>query len=209
MQYAMFLIMRDIRGKEPAELADILRAKLATEHETFASNDRLRVHQQNQRAIHLILARLTDHMERRSGLPSRYLEYVGGSGTHRHEVEHIWAYKPERHSDEFSHPADVAEYRNRIGGLLLLPRQFNEAYGALEYTKKLKHYYKQNLLAGSLHPDTYTKEPGFLAYMRQSGLPFAAHEQFKKADSDDRYELYRRIAEEIWNPELLQPETSS
>lgn len=209
MQYAMFVVMREIRGKEPGELADILRSQLATEPQTFASNDRLRVHQQNQRAIHTMLARITDHVERQSGLPSHYLEYIGGSGRNRYEVEHIWANKPERHRDEFPHPADFAEYRNRIGGLLLLPRQFNEAFGDLEYTKKLDHYYGQNVLARSLHPNCYTREPGFLSYKRRSQLPFTAHEQFKTADLDARYELYRRIAEEIWSPELLQPDIYS
>jgi len=59
MQYAMFLVMRDIRGKDPEDLAVLLRFRLDAEGETFASNDRLRMDQQNRRAIHYLLARIT------------------------------------------------------------------------------------------------------------------------------------------------------
>jgi hypothetical protein len=67
-----------------------------------------------------MLARLTDFVETQSGQPSRYSEFVR-EGRNRYEVEHIWADRPRRHSDEFDHQADFDEYRNRIGGLLLLP----------------------------------------------------------------------------------------
>lgn len=43
MQYAMFLVMRDIRGKSAPELAAQLRARLDAETETFAGNDRFRL----------------------------------------------------------------------------------------------------------------------------------------------------------------------
>lgn len=121
MQYAMFLVIRDIRSQNPQELATLLRSRLDSEAETFASNDRLRMHQQNRRAIHYLLARITDHLERSSGYPSRFVEYMTRGGKGGYEVEHVWADKPERHTEEFPHPADFNEYRNRIGGLLLLP----------------------------------------------------------------------------------------
>jgi hypothetical protein len=67
MQYAMFLVMRDVRGRALPDLVQTLHTRLDQEQDTFASNERLRLHQQNRTAIHHILARLTDHVERRSG----------------------------------------------------------------------------------------------------------------------------------------------
>ena len=202
MQYAMFLVMRDIRGLAPAALATKLHESLVKEKETFASNDRLYVHQQNRYALHRVLARLTDHVETQSGQPSRYTELVA-EGPNRYEVEHIWADHAERHTDEFGHATDFAEYRNRIGGLLLLPKKFNASYGDLSYEKKLPHYLTQNLLARSLHKQCYEHNPGFLQFIQSSGLPFKAHDEFKKADLDARSALYRALAEKIWNPEDL------
>lgn len=208
MQYAMFVVMRDIRGLAPQPLATKLHELLGKETETFASNDRLRVHQQNRYAIHRLLARLTDYVETQSGQASRYAEYVG-DGPGRYEVEHIWADHPERHTDEFAHPADFAEHRNRIGGLLLLPKSFNASYGDLPYKEKLEHYRTQNLLAHSLHPDCYTYNPGFLRFVSETGLPFKAHPVFKKADIEERGQLYRQIADRVWNPDDLLREVSA
>ncbi|MDP2179450.1 DUF262 domain-containing protein [Methylicorpusculum sp.] len=202
MQYAMFIVMRDIRGLALEPLTHKLYDLLAKETETFTSNDRLRVHQQNRYALHRILARLTDYVETQSGLPSRYLDYVG-EGRGRYEVEHIWADHPERHTEEFGHPADFAEHRNRIGGLLLLPKSFNASYGDLTYEEKLPHYNTQNLLSRSLHPQCYEYNPGFLRFMQESGLLFKPHAQFKKADIEERGLLYRKLAELIWCPDDL------
>lgn len=202
MQYAMFVVMRDIRGLAPDALAHKLHEFLLKEDETFATNDRLRIHQQNRYALHRILARLTDYVETQSGQPSRYLDYVS-EGKTRYEVEHIWADHAERHTSEFPHPADFAEHRNRIGGLLLLPKSFNASYGDLTYDEKLPHYNTQNLLARSLHTQCYEHNPGFLRFKEEAELPFAAHERFNKADLEARSDLYRQIAERIWNPANL------
>jgi hypothetical protein len=206
MQYAMFLVMRDIRDKPATEVAKILSRRLSAETETFVSNDRFSLHGMNGRQIHRLLARMTDYAETRSGLASRYAEYIQRKGKHGYEVEHIWADHPERHKDEFSHASDFQEYRNRIGGLLLLPKSFNASYGDLPYAEKREHYLKQNLLAQSLHEKAYEHNPGFLRLSKESNLPFRSHPQFKKADLDARQALYRQLAEAIWNPKRLSQE---
>jgi hypothetical protein len=207
LQYSMFVVMREIRGKQPVELAALLRSRLDAEPETFASNDRLRVHQQNRYAIHQLLARLTEYVETESGGANRYAEYVA-EGRNRYEVEHVWADHPERHEDEFPHPSDFSEYRNRIGGLLLLPKSFNASYGDLPYEQKREHYDAQNLLARSLHPHCYERNPGFLQFVRESGLPFRPHPEFKREDLDHRQELYRRLAEQVWDPARIDREAA-
>ncbi len=206
MQYAMYLVMKDIRGKPPKELAATLRRRLDDQEETFDTDYPYYLHQQNRRYIHHLLARITDYIERGSGAPGRYEEYVTKSGKNRYEVEHIWSDHPEWHEDEFNHPHEFSEYRNRIGGLLLLPKSFNASYGDLPYEDKLEHYYSQNILAQTLYPKCYSHSPGFLRFKELSGLPFQAHKEFKKADLDARQKLYREIAKKIWNPELVDEE---
>jgi uncharacterized protein with ParB-like and HNH nuclease domain len=207
MQYNMFVLaVKEIRGKGAAEVAEILAKRLAAEDETFDSNDRFRLHGQNRRQIQRMLARMLDHLEVNSGMPSRYSDYVSPSGSRGYEVEHIWADHAERHEDEFAHPADFQEYRNRIGGLLLLPKSFNASYGDLSYEEKLEHYNSQNLLARSLHEKCYEHNPGFLRYLSQTGLPFSPHPQFMKSDLDARQTLYRQLAEVIWDSSRLERE---
>jgi hypothetical protein len=206
MQYAMFIVMRDIRGKGTVDLADLLRQRLDSETETFLSNESFRLHGMNGRQIHRLLARMTEFVETRSGLPSHYVDYARRGGKEGFEIEHIWADHPERHEDEFSHPSEFAEYRNRVGDLLLLPKSSNASYGDLPYEEKLVHYDSQNLLARSLNPNAYDHNPGFLRFIETSGLILKPHSVFRKADLDSRQELYRQLAEHIWSPDRLEEE---
>ena len=209
MQYAMFLVMREIRGKSVDQLATILRKRLDEEEENFDTNSALRLHQMNRYYFKWLLARMTDHLEVRSGLGSHFDEYMGERGKNSFEVEHIWADHWEDHKDEFTHEADFDEYRNRLGGLLLLPKTFNASYGDLPYTDedkpekcKLAYYLQQNLLAQSLNPNAYTNHPP-LKKLIQAGLPLKGHEQFKKADIEARQKLYIAIAKQVWNPDRI------
>jgi hypothetical protein len=202
MQYAMFNVMRDIRGLAPSDLATTLRDYLLKVDETFDSNDELYVHQQNRGQLHKILARITDYITIASGSASNYAELTN-AGRVRYEVEHIWADHPERHTDEFAHDAAFARHRNRIGDLLLLPKAFNASYNDDPYERKLPHYFGQNLLAGSLNPLSYEKNPGFIAFIKSSGLPFRPHQVFKAIDVIERGNLYRDIAKKVWSPDDL------
>ena len=49
----------------------------------------------------------------------------------------------------------------------------------------------------------------FGRFREDSGLPFRPHAKFEKADLDARQELYRKIAEQIWNPENLLREVDA
>jgi len=209
MQYAMFLVMKELRGHSAMEVAKVLTTKLDDEREIFASNTRFHLHGGNGRQVRRLLARFTSFLETECGLPTHFTEYVQRRGKKGYEVEHIWANHFERHKDEFEHPADFKEYRNRIGGLLLLPKSFNASYGDLPYHEKLKHYRGQNILAQSLCSDTYDRNPGLKQFLQRTGLNFHAHAKFKKADVEERTALYQNLAETIWNPALLSQDASS
>ena len=208
MQYAMFLVMKEIRGLDTEKLAAVLTKRLKDEVLSFG--DGFHLHGMNGKQIHRLLARMTDYVETMSNQPSLYLEYSkrGHSG---YEVEHIWANHPENYEDEFDHPSDFSSYRNRIGGLLLLPKSFNASYGDLSYNdnndpikkKKREHYLKQNLLAQSLHEQCYSHNPGFVRFIKSSGLKFHPHKEFRRSDLDERGVLYQCLAEQIWNPARL------
>ena len=210
MFYAMFLVIRDIRDKNIPELVDILYTQLTEDtedNETFLSDNWFRLHGTNRKKVHRILARITDYVETQSGKTSRYLDYFQ-RGSCCYEIEHIWAEHPERHENDFDHAYDFQEYRNFIGGLLLLPKRDNASYGDLLYTEKREYYIRQNLLAASLHESTYEHNPGFRQFRERSELPFQAHSEFNRADLDKRQKLYQLLAEQIWNPERLREDAS-
>ncbi|MFG0257768.1 MAG: DUF262 domain-containing protein [Phycisphaerales bacterium JB043] len=202
VQYSMFTIIKSIRGLAEHDLADYLIDRLKEEELTFSSNDRFSLTGQNRKHIRRMLARITDYIETNSGRESKYADYVA-RGKKGYDVEHIWANHPDRHTDEFSHPADFKDYRNRIGGLLLLPRSFNASYGDEPYTDKREQYVKHNMLALSLHERAYEKDPEFRRFLERTDLPFEPHIEFKKSDLDARQSLYQKLAEQVWDPSSL------
>ena len=175
MQYAMFLVMRDIRGKAPELLANAAASALDEETRRSRATTASGLHGMNGRQIHRLLARMTDYIETRSGMPSRYAEYVQRGGQERlRDRAHLGRPSRAPRGRVRAIPSDFAEYRNRIGGLLLLPKSFNASYGDLPYAEKREHYDGQNLLARSLHPQAYDHNPGFLRFIQEQSLPFAA-----------------------------------
>ena len=194
----MFTLMRSIRDKNTDELTELLYEKLTGDNVTFAHNNWYGLQSSSRPKVRLILARITDYMEIQSGQDSLYHEYV------KYDVEHVWANHPELHEEEFSHEYEFNEYRNRIGGLLLLPPKRNKALSDLSYEEKLEQYLDENLLAQSLHERTYERNRRFRKFIQSSRLSFRPCSNFKKADLDDRQKLYQQLAKRIWNPERLR-----
>ena len=150
MQYSIFQLVLKIRGKSASDLAAILTERLAAEEVTFASNDRFQLHGMNGRQIHRLLARMTDYVETRSGQASRYVEYIQRRGKNGYEVEHIWANHPERHTDEFEHPADLCR----------LPQPYRRiAASAQEFQCQLWRFELQGETRTLQQPESSRPEP--------------------------------------------------
>jgi len=159
----------------------------------------------NRRYIHYVLARMTAWLDCELGTSGTFTEYLDRSRKYPFEVEHIWADKFDRHTDEFSNIFEFQEQRNKMGDLVLLPKDFNASYGNMPYEEKIHHYYAQNSLAQTLHPMAYENNPSFRRVRESHGLAFRAHpESFTKAEIEARQELYLDLAKVIWSPSRLE-----
>ena len=206
--YTMFNLMEEIRHESVKDLAQLLKNKVQTMEESFARVKDFHVHQQNRAYVHMLLARITHHIAEECGIDSDILSYLDRTARHPFQVEHIWADDYEQYKSEFGNEYEFSNYRNRFGGLILLPDDFNKSYGKKEYKEKLDGYLGQNVLAKTLHPKSYENNPSFMRYKEVSGLPFKAYPgAFTKANLDERQELYRLICEEIWSPSRFDLET--
>ena len=211
VQYRAFVIMKGIRGLELEALRDNLAHRLSPEgtdrddYFDFKTEKTFRLHGANGRQVHRLLARLTEFLEVQSGQPSRYPEYANRSSRKGgYQIEHIWADHPERHKDDFGNQDEFAAYRNRIGGLVLLPADINPSLNDMPYGEKLPHYLKQNLLASSLHSRTYEKNPNFRKFLKANPqLVFKPKETFRKTDLAERQELYIALADLCWSSDRL------
>lgn len=199
IRYAMFTLMKEIRNKDIPELTQILKNKILNSQEKFDAIRQFELSDYYKRFVHFLLARMTQHIEQKSGIASRFEDYINAGSSAPFEIEHIISDDFEAHKNEFTDKNEFEKFRSMPGNLILLQRGVNQSYGKLPYQQKLPHYFGQNLLAKTLNSTCYAKNPNFLTYMNSSGLPFKPHQQFLKQDILERTELYQKICEEIWS----------
>ncbi len=209
LQYYVHLVVRAVRGLEPAALAETLTRLLVEQEQqkdergSLAGFDTFALNQWSHKPIKRLLARMIDYVEIGSGGTARYHEMMTSRGKKAYEIEHIWAsnLEPAKHTLGLEPGEDFHDWRNRLGGLLLLPKSFNASFCDNAYADKVEHYYGRDAqLIKSLHPNAYENNPGFKRFIHEQQLPFRAHAEFKKADIDERQKLYRALADRIWDP---------
>lgn len=206
--YTIFNLIKKIRNCDVETLSKTLKDELSNMDEKFDGSVNLILHNQNKRFIHFLLARITNYIELKSKKESKFESYVRRNIKDPFEVEHIIPNKFVDYVGEFTDQMDFDEFRNRLGDLILLPRSFNESYGADPYEKKVKHYFGQNLLAQSLNKRCYENNPKFLRFKEESKLSFEPYDVFLKKQITKRQKLYTSIIKEIWDinqfDELIQ-----
>lgn len=202
--YRMFTLLRDrLRRRPLQELQQALCDELSTLPDFDDSPTwGMTRGRMNRPQVKRFLARLTHELEQESGQPGRYVEYITASGRQAYEVEHIWAEQSwaedrERFRTWYPQEENFREARNRIGGLLLIPKSVNASYSARSYAQKRTQYVTQNALAQTFCDQAYQNNPTFLAFMQRSGLPFQSESEFTPEVLERRNQLYARFAQRI------------
>lgn len=198
IKYTMFNIMKLIRGNTLDELYTNLKNEIFNIEYKWDGISEFRLHGMNRKFVKHLLSRITSEIDALVGKDTGYASYHHPKGR-SYEIEHIWADKYNEHGAEFDQISDFQIWRNSIGALILLPQGTNQSFNSDKYKAKLKHYIKENILAQSLHPDYYEKNPNFLKSPVINALGFKPHEEFLKSDLIERKELIKRICEKIWS----------
>lgn len=198
IRYTIYTLVKELRDKSLEELRAILKDKLDAMDETWDGFHRFRLHGQNKFFVKYLLSRFSGYIDGLAGENTDFRNYFHKSTGKPFEIEHIWSNHFSEYKDEFEQQHDFEEYRNRLGGLVLLPQGTNQSYSDKSYEVKKQHYIKENLLVKSLCSLTYEKNPNFKRLITEHELPFKPHSKFKKADLDDRQALYQVMCEKIW-----------
>ncbi len=198
IRYTMYTLVKELRDKSVDELKVILTGKLKTMDEEWQAFSRFRLHGQNKIFVKYLLSRLSGHVDQLAGENTNFANYYHKGAGKPFEIEHIWNDDFSEYKSEFEQKNDFDDYRNRLGGLVLLPNGTNQSYGKKSYQVKKTHYIKENLLVKSLCPLAYENNPNFNKLISEHGLPFKAHEEFKKSDLETRQALYQAMCEQIW-----------
>lgn len=198
IRYTMYNLVREIRNMPLDALHDLLASKIAEMDEQLNGIAKFRMHGQNGYFIRYFLSRMAAYIDQLAGKSSDFITYFSAPNGRPYEIEHLWGNVYERHRDEFEAQSEFEEFRNHLGGLVLLPKGTNQSYSNRPYEEKLLHYVKENLLTSSLNPLTYENNPNFTRLITEHNLNFKPHPEMKKADINERQALYEQIAKQIW-----------
>jgi Protein of unknown function (DUF1524) len=202
----MFLALKEIRARSVEDCASILKRRLEQDAPSFRANPRFGLWQSHKKTVRRVLARITHWLELQVGTGGNLAAYLTSSGAQGYDIEHVIANKHERHRDSFPVEVDFQEYRNRIGGLLLLPRSFNRSYGDLSYEDKRPHYLQQNMLAQTFHEQAYERNPGLKRVIVEKDIQFEPYVTSAELNLDRRQTVLTRLAEEVWSTDRLDTE---
>ncbi|MEB3752705.1 DUF262 domain-containing protein [Geobacillus sp. FSL W8-0032] len=211
IRYTVFNITKKIRRKSVNELVSILKDYIKAMEYTLEGIDGFYLNQFTRRYMLHILSRMTYYLEQNCGINSSFANYVNRQQKNPYEIEHIWAddYTQGNHQVDFATEEEFKNFRNKFGGLLILPRDKNRSLQDMEYTKKVVKYDSENLLARTLNVNCYRNNPSFLRFIQNANLPFQPYAQFTKAELIERQKLYKEICKKIWSLDLLEEISNS
>lgn len=200
MYRPMFQLAKQLRGKTLDEIREILAERASNLEESFEAIQGFSLTNMNKPDVYYLLARMTSWLENEGS--DRY--FKSGSAKDPFEVEHVWANKFERHTNEFASELEFLQARNQFGALLLLPKSFNASFGALPYVEKAPHYLMQNALAQTLVNGLGKHNPNLAKKADLLDEEFVGYpNSFAKEDVKQRQDLYRNICERIWDLRTL------
>lgn len=211
IKYTVFNITKMIRNKDIQELAVLLKDYISDMGYTLDGIDGLYLNQFTRRYMLHILSRMTYYLEEQSGINSNFADYVNREQKNPYDIEHVWAddYTQGNHQVDFSTEEEFKDFRNRFGGLLILPKDKNRSLQDMEYSKKVIKYDSENLLARTLNQNCYQNNPLFLRFMNNTQLPFKPYVKFDKIEFIERQSLYKEICKKIWGVNEIDVLTNS
>lgn len=198
--YKVFNFVKKIRENSSTieELESVLNSILDGLNEKIEGVLEYKLHKQNRKRIHYFLARITDYIEEKSGIPSKIDAYLNRKKGKDFEIEHIIADNFSQYSNYFENEDEFQSIRNLIGNLGLLQRGQNQSLGNKDFKEKKIRYKGENLLLQSLCNEAYISNPNFTNFFKKKNFEFKAIENFNKEDVKYRTDLYYKIALEIW-----------
>ena len=198
-KYLLFHVMYDIRNQDCKTVGMVYVRALRRMDVNIDGITKFSLNQFSGRYMLHLLARLTSYINVLMGNPSHFEEYVDRKRQgNTYDIEHILPDKYVDYKDEFADYDDFQSSRQFVGNLILLTRDKNRSYQAMNYTDKVKNYAGDNILAKALNPTAYHNNPHFSNLVTKYGFMSISH--FTKQSITDRAEIYLQMANDIWNP---------
>lgn len=202
-KYLLFRVMKDIRNKDCRSVGMVLVRALRRMDVSIDALTKFSLNQFSGRYMLHLLARFTSFVNVKMGNPSQFDVYVDRKRKgNTYDIEHILPDDYDSYQDEFANADDFQASRQMIGNLIILTRDKNRSYQAMQYQDKVTKYIGDNVLAQALNSTAYQKNPQFLSVVKQYG--FTAIPKFTKDSIAERAKIYLQMAVDIWDPNAIK-----
>lgn len=201
-----FSLTKDIRDKSEEEIKQVF---LRHSSEMNLNLEKFVYGKAQTKTILHILARISAYLEREIDLTNSvgYSTYIDRKRSSRtFDIEHIFAedYQVFEESvddvdNDFESSAEFKTSRDKLGGLILLPRSRNRSLQDKPYSDKVAKYASECILAQLLNSDFYENNPQLERFLESSGLDLKAYDVFNKNALNERHTLYENIIAKIWS----------
>lgn len=203
----IFNITKDIRNTSVDQLKQKLSENYAVlRYDPSKAIASLRLNNFTKKYIKHILARITDYLERETGIQGNYCDYMNVQTKNPFEIEHILTDHYSIFSSEYTDEEEFQRWRNNIGALLLLRKSINASLNDSLYHEKIQKYCSNegNIYTETLGAIAYKNHPKFLNFIRMKNLPFKPYDKFGKQEILERNQLVAMLTTLIWNDEMFK-----
>lgn len=202
-KYLLFRVMKDIRNQDCKTVGMVLVRALRRMDASIDAITKFSLNQFSGRYMLHLLARFTSYVNVRMGNPSQFDVYVDRTRKgNTYDIEHILPDDYESYQDEFNSVDDFQNNRQMLGNLIILTRDKNRSYQAMQYQEKVGKYIGDNVLAQALNATAYQNNPQFIAVAKEYG--FEPIPKFTKASIAERSKIYLQMAIDIWDPDSIK-----
>lgn len=202
-KYLLFRVMKDIRNQDCKTVGMVLVRALRRMDASIDAITKFSLNQFSGRYMLHLLARFTSYVNVRMGNPSQFDVYVDRTRKgNTYDIEHILPDDYDSYQDEFDSADDFQNNRQMLGNLIILTRDKNRSYQAMQYQEKVGKYIGDNVLAQALNETAYQNNPQFLAVAKEYG--FEPIPKFTKGSIANRSKIYLQMAIDMWDPDSIK-----
>lgn len=209
----IYEISSQIRDGEADDLRSVFDASLLNALRQVHGNDQLtytwnygffrNVGYDNldKRFMRYVLARVEQYIADNTKMQMKRSLYdlvINRGGVWGFHIEHILANNSENYALFDNNEDFFRSERNRLGGLLLMKGQDNEAAGNEPYAQKLKSYANTLYWNETLREDSYKSKLDFTNWIAASHLNFQPYNTFGREQLEQRHHLLFDLIGRIW-----------
>lgn len=208
----VFSLSKIIRRKSVDDLINLLSHEMSNSEDKIDGIEGLTYKNTKKQDLLHLLARFADYLEEKIEQTNRvgFSMYVDrNKGSRTFDIEHVLPNKPSEVQEDLGSNYDFSARdfqteRDRLGGLILLPRSRNRSMKDMLYNDKIARYSGDNILAQTLSESFYQNNPQVSAFMKSENVDLKHIEIFNKKSIEDRTSLYKTIAHKIWNVSTMK-----